>query len=82
MEELGVVCLPACGYRTSTTVNEAGNYANYWTSTYYSGTTAWYMYFQGSSTAAESSDSPGSIGIDDNANVSYGFAVRLVRNVD
>ena len=81
MEELGVVCLPACGYRSSTTVNYAGSWANYWTSTFDSGTTAWYMYFQGDSTAAATSDSPGSIGIGGDVSVSYGFAVRLVRNV-
>ena len=81
MEELGVVCLPACGYRVATTVNNAGNWANYWTSTFNSGTIAYYMYFQGDQTTAASSDSPGSIGIDKNANVNYGFAVRLVRDL-
>lgn len=44
MEQGGAVFLPAAGYRTGTTVNLAGEYGGYWTSSYYYLTTATDLY--------------------------------------
>ena len=45
MEAAGAVFLPAAGYRSGVSVNYAGSYGVYWSSTRYSETYAYYLYF-------------------------------------
>lgn len=45
MEAAGCVFLPAAGYRNGTSVNYAGTYGNYWSSTYNGSNLAYCLYF-------------------------------------
>ena len=66
----GVVCLPAVGYRTGASVNYVGQTASYWSSTAADNNNAYNVYF------ANNSVLPGT-----NNNKDYGYAVRLVADI-
>ena len=69
-ESAGCVFLPAAGYRNGTSVNGVGSYGYYWSSTAYSASYAYYVYFYS-----------GGVDPAKNYNRRYGFPVRLVREV-
>lgn len=71
-ENKGCVFLPAAGCRNGTSMSNVGSNGYYWSSTSYSGTQAYFMYFTGSGMVL-----PGSLYAR-----YYGFSVRLVKNVE
>lgn len=71
LEAAGCVFLPAAGYRTASSVTDAGVGGEYWSSSSGSATSAVGLYF-------ESND----MSIQYVVNRKYGFSVRLVRDAD
>ena len=67
MEQHGAVFLPAAGYRRGTAVYMVGIIGNYWSSSYYDGYDAYYLYFYNSSLSSQ-----------EDASRAYGLSVRLV----
>ena len=67
METAGAVFLPAAGYRVGTHVSSVGYNGNYWSSSPYNESCAYYMYFYGSNLTAAFSNGR-----------YYGFSVRPV----
>ena len=67
METAGAVFLPAAGYRVGTRVSSVGYNGNYWSSSPYNESCAYYMYFYGSNLTAAFSNGR-----------YYGFSVRPV----
>ena len=67
MEAAGAVFLPAAGYRYGTNDNYVGNLGNYWSSTPFNESSAYYMYFYSNDLNVIFSNSRG-----------YGFSVRPV----
>ena len=67
METAGAVFLPAAGYRVGTRVSSVGYNGNYWSSSPYNESCAYYMYFYGSNLNAAFSNGR-----------YYGFSVRPV----
>ena len=71
LEDQGCVFLPAAGYRGGTSVISVGSYGYYWSSTSRDGTYAYYMSFSGSNVTPATYHAR-----------SYGYPVRLVKNVE
>ncbi len=71
MEDAGCVFLPAAGFRNGTSMMNVGSCGYYWSSTSYSNTKAYFMYF------TEKLVLPPSL-----YDRYYGFSVRLVKNVE
>ena len=67
MEAAGAVFLPAAGYRYGTNDNYVGNLGNYWSSTPFNESSAYYMYFYSNDLNVIFSNFRG-----------YGFSVRPV----
>jgi hypothetical protein len=70
MEANGAVFLPAAGYRNATSLNVVGNNGYYWSSTYHNSDNAYFAHFHSNSHDSKVYNSR-----------YYGYAVRLVRNV-
>ena len=70
-ENKGCVFLPAAGYRIGTSVYDVGSYGGYWSSTSYSGASAYGVSFYGSNVYPAN-----------DYYRSHGFSVRLVKNVE
>ena len=71
MESAGAVFLPAAGYRLGTSVNDAGAFGYYWSSTAYGEGNAYYVDFNSDYLNA-----------DDYGDRYFGQSVRLVRQVE
>ena len=69
MEAAGAVFLPAAGYRYGTNDNYVGNLGNYWSSTPFNESSAYYMYFYSNDLNVIFSNFRG-----------YGFSVRPVQD--
>ena len=69
MENAGAVFLPASGRRSGSTVYRVGNYGYFWSSSYYSSGSAYYLYFYSSYVNVDNYDSR-----------YYGYSVRLVQD--
>ena len=67
IEAAGAVFLPAAGYRLAASVNNAGSYGYYWSSSYYFANYAWSVYFNSGALNMR------------NTNRYCGFSVRLAR---
>lgn len=68
LEANGAVFLPAAGYRGGTSVNDVGSVGNYWSSTYYNSSYAYFVYFYS-----------GNLHASNNTYRDIGLSVRLVR---
>lgn len=71
LEAAGCVFLPAAGYRTASTVNDAGDGAGYWSSSSSSAPYAFGLYFESDYMTIQYGGSR-----------KYGFSVRLVRDAN
>ena len=71
MEAVGVVFLPAAGFRNGTSVGSAGTYGNYWSATYSSASFACHLGFNSNLVGPQSSGSRYN-----------GYSVRLVRDAN
>lgn len=71
MEANGAVFLPAAGYRNATSLNVVGNNGYYWSSTYHNSDNAYFAHFHSNSHDSKVYNSR-----------YYGYAVRLVRDVE
>lgn len=68
LESTGAVFLPAAGNRYNRDVWHAGEHGNYWSSTMYNSFSAYFVFFESNS-----------INEQNDGNIAYAFAVRLVR---
>ena len=68
MEAAGAIFLPAAAARYASTINDAGTYGFYYTSSHYNENSVWYIYFGESNVATQIQSR------------SYGRSVRLVKD--
>lgn len=74
MELVGAVFFPSAGERQGTAINNTGTFGNYYASSYI-GTAGYHLYFKDGAMNSKTSTYPAS-------NKSYGYSVRLVRDVE